>query len=82
MAMKKEMEVEELLLYADQLAAVILQPALDGCMSYDDVMKSASIAYQLVKAVFPAPERLFALLQEAEGTLECAVLSPRGSHWN
>lgn len=78
----REMTAEELLLYADQLAAAILQPAVHGVLSHADVMKAATIAFQILKAVYPSPERLFEVLQEAEGTLELVVLPSGENVWN
>ena len=72
-----KLEINDLILYGDQLAAELVLSGERSGLDYDDVIMGAMIALQLLRATYPRPNRLFDLQQEAEGTLALMV-SPAG----
>jgi hypothetical protein len=72
-----KLEINDLILYGDQLAAELVLSGERSGLDYDDVIMGAMIALQLLRATYPKPDRLFDLQQEAEGTLALMV-SPAG----
>lgn len=71
------MHPQELLLYADRLARALMADGDSNSLTKDEVIKSAIIAVQLMKASYPNRRRLFRLQQEADGLL-AMVSKPSG----
>jgi hypothetical protein len=71
--MHPRLTAEELLLYADRLAAAVRAETTRAGLCPADALAAQVIALQLAKATFPYPEALFGVLLEAEGTMDLAL---------
>lgn len=69
----QRLTAEELLLYADRLAARVRADAQAAGLCAEDALAAQVIALTLSEAVYPEPRALFSVLLEAEGVLDLAL---------
>lgn len=56
--------------YADQIVDSLLQHSSAHDLELEDVVRGVVISLEILKAIYPDPERLFEIMQEAEGEFQ------------
>jgi len=61
---------QDLVDYADRIVDTLLHHSSENDIALDDVLQAVVISLEILKAIYPDPERLFQILQEAEGEFQ------------